>query len=92
MFETVMFFASWTTAAALMLVAWFIYRYSGDLGLEINYWNNIGSGVLFLAASEIIRPIFMIERSLFWAYWLLSVAGGIMIAYGFYNLYEAEKV
>lgn len=94
MFEDVLLFSmsSWVTAAFLLSVAWTIYNYSKDLMVEVNYWNYISSGMLFFASSEIARPVFFFREGFFWVYWILSVIGGVMVAYGFYRLYNEEKV
>lgn len=92
MFESALLVTSWVTAALLVAVAWFVYKYSKNFVVEVNYWKYISAGILFLAASEIARAMFMFLESLFWVYWAVSAAGGAMVAYGFYRLYEEERV
>jgi len=92
MFENMVLISSWITAALLVAVAWFVYKYSKNFVVEVNYWKYISTGILFLAASEIMRGLFLFQERIFWMYWAISVAGGLMVAYGFYRLYEDERV
>ena len=92
MSENIIIISSWITAALLVAVAWFVYKYSKNFVVEENHWKYISSGILFLATSEIMRGMFLIRENIFWLYWLASVIGGTMIAYGFYKLYEEGRV
>lgn len=92
MSNDILFISSWITAAILLSAAWFVYCYSKNEVVAESFWKYIVMGMVFFAASEIARPLFILMESLFWAYWIFSAAGGIMVAYGFYMLYNEEKV
>ncbi len=92
MSNDILFISSWITAAILLSAAWFVYRYSKNEVVAENFWKYIVMGMVFFAASEIARPLFILMEGLFWVYWALSAAGGIMVAYGFFMLYNEEKV
>lgn len=92
MSENILLLSSWITAALLVAVSWFVHQYSKNMAVQTNYWKYISGGMLFFAASEIARPLFMFDDSLYWAYFASSLAGGIMVSYGFYKLYLEEKV
>lgn len=92
MFEYLLIFSSWVTSALLVALAWFVYKYSTCYMATENYWKYIYAGLLFFAASEIMRPMYFYGDSYFFAYLALSVIGASLLAYGFYGLYEAERV
>jgi|GEM_PF-1894975 len=92
MFETIFVLSSWITASLLVSLAWFIYKYSKNFVVEVNYWKYICEGILFLAVSEIARPLHLFADDFFQIYLVLSIFGSVVLAYGFYMLYQAEHV
>lgn len=92
MFEGLFIVSSWITAALLVCLAWLIYKYSKNFVVEVNYWKYIYRGLIFFAASEIARPLHLFISGFFNAYLICSIAGSVLLAYGFYMLYKTERV
>ncbi len=92
MYESIFMMSSWITAALLVSLAWFIYKHSKNFIVEVNYWKYICEAILFFAASEIARPLHLFMDDFFKIYLVLSIFGSVLLAYGFYMLYQAEKV
>lgn len=92
MFEGAMLVSSWITAALLVSLSWFIYKYSKNFVVEVNYWKYIYQGIVFFAASEIVRPLHLFIEEFFNVYLIYSISGSILLAYGFYMLYKTEQV
>ncbi len=92
MFENILIMSSWISAALLVALSWFIYKYSKNFVVEENYWKYIYTGTFFFAASEIARPLYLFGDIFFNFYLGFSVLGAILLFYGFYKLYEEEKV
>lgn len=92
MFESTLLISSWITAALLVSLAWFIFKYSKNFVVEVNYWKYIYQGIVFFAASEIARPLHLIISEFFNVYLIYSISGSVLLVYGFYMLYKTEKV
>ncbi len=92
MFEGIFIISSWITAALLVSLAWFIYKYSKNFVVEVNYWKYIYEGILFFAASEIARPLHLYIDDFFKIYMIFSIFGSVLLAYGFYMLYKTERI
>ncbi len=92
MFEDIFMISSWITASLLVALSWFIYKYSKNFVVGVNYWTYIYSGTLFFAASEMVRPLHLFVESFFMIYLAFSILGAVFLFFGFYRLYEAERV
>ena len=92
MFDAVLTISSWITAALLVALSWFVYKYSRNLVVDVNYWRFIYKGIIFFAASEIARPLYVFGDIFFIIYLIFSMFGALLLAYGFHRLYEMEKV
>lgn len=92
MFEDLFIISSWITAALLVALSWFIYKYSKNFMVDVNYWSYIYYGTLLFAASEIARPLHLFIDAFFIIYLAFSILGSVFLFYGFYRLYEAERV
>lgn len=87
----ILFMANLVTAIFLVLVAWFIYRYSSLFPEIEKYWMVISVGFLVLAAghfAEMLESLGLIGN-----YGVPgSVLGGCLLLAGFYRLYVSHKV
>lgn len=89
--HSIAFVSNLVTATLLLLVVWFLYKYSSLFPDIERHWILIYMGVLALAVGNFVRALTYgglgDVYSLF-----ISVVGSLLLLIGFYRLYVAYKV